>query len=165
MHASIRLSTGAVTAPIARSQSPRSAPASAPAPAIAASPACGRLKGGLIPPPMAQNIYDNPEFFAGYSRLGRSIAGLDGAEEWPSLRALLPPLAGLRVLDLGCGFGWFCRWACENGAARVLGVDVSENMLARARTDTVDPAIEYMRADLEQLTLDPGSIDLAYSSL
>ncbi len=114
---------------------------------------------------MAQNIYDNPEFFAGYSRLGRSLSGLDGAEEWPSIRALLPPLPGLRVLDLGCGFGWFCRWARENGAAHVLGVDVSENMLARARADTADPAIEYVRADLERLTLDPASIDLAYSSL
>jgi hypothetical protein len=28
---------------------------------------------------MAQNIYDNPEFFEGYSRLSRSIEGLGGA--------------------------------------------------------------------------------------
>ena len=35
----------------------------------------------------------------------------------PSLRAMLPPLAGRRVVDLGCGFGWFCRWAAGQGAA------------------------------------------------
>ena len=54
---------------------------------------------------MTQNIYDNPEFFEGYSRLGRSVEGLAGAAEWPSLRAMLPDVRGLRVVDLGCGYG------------------------------------------------------------
>ena len=114
---------------------------------------------------MTQNIYDDETFFAGYSCLRRSVEGLDGAPEWPALRALLPPLAGTTVLDLGCGFGWFCRWARDNGAARVLGVDVSEKMLARARATTADAAITYVRADLEQLALARESFDLAYSSL
>jgi SAM-dependent methyltransferase len=114
---------------------------------------------------MTQNIYDNPEFFAGYSKLDRSIAGLDGAPEWPTLRAMLPDLAGARVADLGCGFGWFCRWARDHGAAHVLGLDVSENMLARARADTAEPAIEYRHADLETLDLPAAAFDLAYSSL
>src|SRR6204780_2184559 len=90
---------------------------------------------------MTQNIYDNPEFFAGYSRLGRSIDGLDGAAEWPALRAMLPDLLGRAVVGLGCGFGWFCRWAREHGATHVLGLDVSERMLARARAETPDAAI------------------------
>ena len=114
---------------------------------------------------MTQNIYDDETFFAGYSRLRRSVEGLDGAPEWPALRALLPPLAGARVVDLGCGFGWFCRWARGNGAAHVLGIDVSEKMLARARASTADTAVAYVRADLEHLTLAPASFDLAYSSL
>jgi len=114
---------------------------------------------------MTQNIYDDDTFFAGYSRLPRSIEGLDGAPEWPALRALLPDLRGLRVLDLGCGFGWFCRWAREHGAAAVLGIDVSEKMLARARADTGDAAITYARADLERLDLGGPSFDLVYSSL
>ena len=54
---------------------------------------------------MTQNIYDHEEFFEGYSRLGRSVEGLDGAPEWPALRALLPDLRGLNVLDIGFGFG------------------------------------------------------------
>ena len=114
---------------------------------------------------MTQNIYDNPDFFAGYSNLGRSVHGLDGAAEWPALRAMLPDMRGLRVVDLGCGFGWFCRWARESGAASVLGLDVSEKMLDRARADTADTAVEYARADLERLALDEASFDLAYSSL
>jgi SAM-dependent methyltransferase len=114
---------------------------------------------------MTQNIYDNPEFFEGYSRLGRSVEGLEGAAEWLALRALLPELRGRKVLDLGCGFGWFCRWAREQEAAEVLGIDVSENMLARARSTTADAAITYLRADMEHLDLPEAAFDLVYSSL
>ncbi len=110
-------------------------------------------------------IYDDPRFFAAYSRLRRSVEGLDGAPEWPALRALLPPMAGLRVVDLGCGFGWFCRWARAAGAAQVLGLDLSQAMLARARADTADDAIVYRQADLERLDLPPAAFDLAYSAL
>lgn len=112
-----------------------------------------------------QNIYDDDAFFAGYSRLPRSVQGLDGAPEWPALRALLPDLRDLRVVDLGCGYGWFCRFAREQGAAEVLGLDVSEKMLARAREMTSDPAIQYQRADLESVALPDEIFDLAYSSL
>jgi SAM-dependent methyltransferase len=114
---------------------------------------------------VTQNIYDDPDFFAGYSRLPRSVAGLDGAPEWPALRALLPNLAGRSVLDLGCGFGWFCRWARDAGAAHVTGLDVSENMLARARAETADPGIVYRQADLEQVVLPAAAYDLVFSSL
>jgi ubiquinone/menaquinone biosynthesis C-methylase UbiE len=114
---------------------------------------------------MTQNIYDNAEFFEGYSRLPRSVQGLDGAPEWPALRALLPDLRGAKVLDLGCGFGWFCRWAATHGAAQVTGMDVSEKMLARARAEGGAPVITYVKADLEGLSLPEASFDLVYSSL
>jgi SAM-dependent methyltransferase len=71
----------------------------------------------------------------------------------------------LRVVDLGCGFGWFCRWAREQKAAQVLGLDMSEKMLARARATTSDAAITYERADMERLDLPDTRFDLAYSSL
>lgn len=114
---------------------------------------------------MAQNIYDDPEFFAGYSQLPRQVHGLAGAPEWSAVRAMLPDLTGKRVVDLGCGFGWFARWAKERGAVRVLALDLSEKMIARAKADTSDPAIEYRIADLEELALPEASFDLAYSSL
>lgn len=114
---------------------------------------------------MAQNIYDDERFFAGYARLPRSLAGLDGAPEWPALRGLLPELSRRSVLDLGCGYGWFCRWARQQGAASVLGIDVSEKMLARAAADTQDSAIVYRRADLETIDLPRAAFDIVYSSL
>lgn len=114
---------------------------------------------------MTQNIYDDPEFFQGYSQMGRSIGGLDAAPEWPVLQSMLPPMKGLKVVDLGCGYGWFSRWANEQGADSVLGLDVSEKMLEQARNTTSAANIHYARADLEQLDLAAGSFDLAYSSL
>jgi SAM-dependent methyltransferase len=114
---------------------------------------------------VTQNIYDNPLFFAGYAQLRRSREGLQGAPEWPSLRALLPSVYGLRVVDLGCGYGWFCRWASDAGAQRVLGLDVSGKMLAQARARHSGVAISYECVDLEHLSLPTASFDLAYSSL
>ena len=35
---------------------------------------------------MSQNIYDDPNFFAGYATLDRSVKGLDGAPEWPAIQ-------------------------------------------------------------------------------
>ncbi len=114
---------------------------------------------------MAQNIYDNPEFFAGYSQLPRQVHGLAGAPEWPSIRALVPDLQGKHVVDLGCGFGWFARWAREQGAEAVVGLDVSEKMIARARAQPSDAAITYEIADIETLELPPAAFDFAYSAL
>jgi SAM-dependent methyltransferase len=114
---------------------------------------------------MAQNIYDNADFFSGYSQIPRQVQGLDGAPEWHAIRALLPDPYGKRVVDLGCGFGWASRWMCEHGAASVLGLDLSQKMIERAKTTTVDAAIEYRIADLETLTLPEQAFDLAYSAL
>jgi SAM-dependent methyltransferase len=114
---------------------------------------------------VAQNIYDDEQFFTGYSTLDRSRRGLAGAPEWPTMEAMLPDLAGKRVVDLGCGFGWFCRWAAGRGATAVLGVDISARMLARARSGTTSEPITYQQADLGRLELPPGSFDIAYSSL
>lgn len=114
---------------------------------------------------MTQNIYDNQTFFDGYAQLSRSVEGLNGAPEWETIRAILPALAGKHVVDLGCGYGWFCRYAREQGAASVLGLDVSHKMLEKACAMTQDDAISYRQQDLETLRLAAQSCHLAYSSL
>lgn len=50
---------------------------------------------------MSQNIYDDPEFFAGYATLDRSVKGLDGAPEWPTIQAMLPSLQGKKHSRFG----------------------------------------------------------------
>ena len=65
---------------------------------------------------MPQNIYDNPEFFAGYDHLRETGAGINEALEQPAIRSLLPDVRGMRVLDMGCGAGEMCRLLIEKGA-------------------------------------------------
>jgi SAM-dependent methyltransferase len=111
-----------------------------------------------------QNIYDDPDFFAGYRDLRASDSGLNGALEVPAMLRLLPDLAGADVLDLGCGFGDFARLARARGAASVTGVDISERMLREAALRTRDPAITYVHGAIE--TYRPvRAFDLAVSSL
>ncbi|KAI1776811.1 S-adenosyl-L-methionine-dependent methyltransferase [Hypoxylon cercidicola] len=107
---------------------------------------------------MSQDIYDQQEF-ENYIKLDRLVQGLAGAPEWPQLKATLPNLKGLNVLDLGCGFGWFARFARENDASAVLAMDLSEKMLDKARSLTDDENIEYERADLEGLRLAENRYD------
>src|SRR6185437_14836636 len=70
-----------------------------------------------------------------------------------------------RVLDLGCGFGWHCRYARKEGARSVVGVDLSEKMLARAREATSDSGIEYRRVAIEDIDFGPEQFDVVISSL
>ncbi|TVY43343.1 Uncharacterized protein LOCC1_G004605 [Lachnellula occidentalis] len=114
---------------------------------------------------MAQNIYDDSAFFEEYIEVPRQVQGLDAAPEWPTLRAMIPDLHGSRFLDLGCGFGWTCRWARENGAQAAHGIDLSQNMLSKAKDFPEDPAITYLQADLDNVKLQALSFDVAFSSL
>ncbi|MBW7459570.1 class I SAM-dependent methyltransferase, partial [Paenibacillus sepulcri] len=70
-----------------------------------------------------------------------------------------------RVLDLGCGFGWHSRYAREQHARSVVGVDLSENMLAKARASTSDPGIEYRRLAIEDIDFAAEEFDVVISSL
>jgi SAM-dependent methyltransferase len=112
-----------------------------------------------------QNIYDDPAFFAGYSTLERFGSGWERAAEHADLLALLPDVAGRRVLDLGCGAGQLARHLGMLGAAEVIGVDVSERMLELARTEWAHPKVTYRRAALEELIFPPEQFDLIVSSL
>ncbi|WP_261300703.1 class I SAM-dependent methyltransferase [Paenibacillus andongensis] len=114
---------------------------------------------------MKQNKYDDLGFFEKYSEMPRSIGGLNAAGEWPVLRAMLPALRDKRVLDLGCGFGWHCKYAREQQARSVVGVDLSEKMLAYARENNNDSAIEYRRLAIEDINFAAGEFDIVISSL
>ena len=115
--------------------------------------------------PAAPVTYDDEVFFRKYSQMDRSRKGLDGAGEWHELQKLLPDFQGKSVLDLGCGYGWHCKYAAGQGAARVLGVDLSARMLAEAAARNGDGRIEYRQGDMEELELPEGSFDVVLSSL
>lgn len=114
---------------------------------------------------MKENKYDQPAFFEQYSRMARSVQGLEGAGEWHVLRRMLPDFRGKRVLDLGCGFGWHCRYAAEQGAAAVVGVDLSERMLEVARERNRFDNVAYECKAIEDFEFVPDSFDVVVSSL
>ncbi len=116
---------------------------------------------------MKQNIYDNPEFFKNYRNLRETGSGLNEDIEEPVVRSLLPDIAGLRVLDIGCGTGRLCRHLADLGAASVLGIDISKKMLAEARkfSREYSGTIEYRRSALEDVQLKSTQFDLIVSSL
>lgn len=114
---------------------------------------------------MKQNKYDDRKFFSAYEQMARSVEGLAGAGEWPVLKALLPDLKDKDVLDLGCGFGWHCRFAREQQANSAIGVDISEKMLKRAREKTNDPAVTYFHMPIEEINFSDSQFDVVISSL
>ena len=95
-------------------------------------------------------------------------AGLDvddgGAAPWYDLvRAHLPSLAGLSVLEVACGRGGFATWLGSQGAARVVGADFSRTAALKAsrharalHADNVRIAV----ADITALGVAGGVFDL-----
>ena len=111
------------------------------------------------------NIYDDKTFFDAYAQMARSKDGLKSAGEWHQLQPLFPPLWGKSVLDLGCGYGWHSKYAAEQGAASVLGLDLSKKMIAEAQKRNSAANIIYKVCDIEKYEYPENSYDLVISNL
>ncbi len=112
-----------------------------------------------------QNIFDNDTFFNGYKALRDSDCNANDLIEQPAMRKLLPDLNGKSVLDLGCGYGHNCIDFVGRGAARVVGVDISEKMLAVAKEESAHSKIEYRNMSMTEISNLDEKFDLIYSSL
>ncbi len=109
--------------------------------------------------------YDNETFFREYAKMPRSKDGLSVAGEWHQLKPLFPPLSGKSVLDLGCGYGWHCRFAAEQGAERVLGIDCSRKMINKAQSFPSNEHITYRICGIEEYEYPENTWDLVLSNL
>ena len=71
----------------------------------------------------------------------------------PYVLEKLEPLAGLRVLDLGCGEGFVARQMMAAGAAFVLAIDQSAGMIEKARGEEgrAPCGVEYRQGDAAEL--------------
>lgn len=114
---------------------------------------------------MKENPYDNETFFEKYRHFPRSEKGLTAAGEWPALQKLLPDFTGKRVLDLGCGFGWHCQYAAQNGAKNILGIDISSKMLEIARQKNAYSNVIYRQTAIEDYEFPENAFDIVISSL
>lgn len=114
---------------------------------------------------MKQNIYDNPEFFDQYMALRESGLNYNEFVEQPAIKSLITSLQDKIVLDVGCGTGNFAKYCVEKGAKQVIGVDISEKMIARAKSENYHDCIEYICMPIEDFQLADQQFDLIVSSL
>lgn len=85
--------------------------------------------------------------------------------ERPATLSMLPDVTGLRVLDAGCGPGFYAEWLLDRGAD-VVAVDVSDRMVAIAK-ERLGSRGDVVRADLDAPLdfLDDASFDLVVAPL
>ena len=112
-----------------------------------------------------ENIYDNDTFFEAYANMPRSKEGLKSAGEWHQLQPLFPDVKGKKVLDLGCGYGWHCRYAAQMGACEVLGLDSSQKMIDKALKENKGENIHYMVCSLDEYAYPKETYDFVLSNL
>ncbi|MFB6366800.1 class I SAM-dependent methyltransferase [Paenibacillus elgii] len=114
---------------------------------------------------MKQNVYNQSQFFEGYKKLRESNSGLNDVLEQPALRALLPRLEGKQILDIGCGMGQFVSYCAQQGANKVVGTDISNNMIKYANQHNKGEDTEFVCSAIEDLQFENQSFDLIVSSL
>lgn len=73
--------------------------------------------------------------------------------EWPCIQKLLPDLHGRSVLDFGCGTGIFTFLLETYGTSKIVGIDLSEEMLkiAIAKGEKNKSTTTHYLEDLDKL--------------
>jgi 2-polyprenyl-3-methyl-5-hydroxy-6-metoxy-1,4-benzoquinol methylase len=85
-----------------------------------------------------------------YRTIARDLGMPLHRSELYTFAQLIGDVQGKSVLDLGCGEGFYTRRLRQLGAARVVGADISEEMVALAQqAEALAPlGIDYMVADV-----------------
>jgi SAM-dependent methyltransferase len=130
--------------------------------AIAATPA--REKKFPVGPESAKNLgYDSEEIDRLPASVTESFAGVGNPLCLGEIRA------GETVLDLGSGAGLDCILAAARvgSSGKVLGVDLTEEMVEKARRSATTLGvgnIEFLCGEIEDLPLDDGAAHVAISN-
>jgi len=98
------------------------------------------------------------------ARWGRGFSRLNfrRADECDAVLRWLAPAAGERILDIGCGDGYY-DWLISRTGARVTGIDLHEKRLAFARRRYRGGGAKFLNLDAERADFPPGSFDKALS--
>ncbi len=82
-----------------------------------------------------------------------------------TLLRLVGDVAGKAVMDLACGEGYYTRALRQQGAARIVGVDLSRAMIGLAEAEEARRplGVEYRVGDVRTLEV-PGEFDLAFAA-
>ena len=66
---------------------------------------------------------------------------------------------GMHILDIGCGWGSFVKYATEHYSVKATGLNVSQPQLAEARSETQHLPVEYLEKDYRKLSQTDGPFD------
>ena len=111
-----------------------------------------------------QNVYDDEKFFSQYKEMRDSKINANELIEIPIIKSMLPDLKGKKILDLGCGEGEMAKYFIESGAKKVVGIDVSQNMINEAQKKQ-DKNLEFKLLPMEEISSIDEKFDIVFSSL
>ena len=85
---------------------------------------------------------------------------------WLDAIARYAPAEEIRtIVDVGCGTGRFSAPLADEFDAQVIGVDPSPAMLAKARSKSAHPRVQYREGSAESLPVADGAACLIYMSM
>ncbi len=110
-------------------------------------------------------FYDDPQLFERYRQHRSWPLNPNTTMEGPALSDELGAVAGLHVLDLGCGDAEIGRELLAAGAARYRGIDGSAQMVQAAQRTLEGTSGEAVLCDIEDLAEPAESFDLVLSRM
>lgn len=110
-------------------------------------------------------FYDDATIFATYMAHRQQPDNPPDTLEKPVLLDLVGDVAGLRILDLGCGAAVFGRAALDQGCQMYVGVEGSCNMVAAARKTLAGSSGAVVHATVQAWNYPEAAFDLVVSRL
>jgi arsenite methyltransferase len=111
----------------------------------------------------ADSIYDRLSWL--YALFRERLFRDDSESIVAALWSESPPAAGTRVLEVGCGPGYYAlRLAARFRHPHVIGIDLSQRLIARARGLAKERSLEncqFYCGDAQQLDMPDASVDVA----
>lgn len=104
---------------------------------------------------------------AAYELFNNSPDSYSYTIEWPCIQELLPELRGKTVIDFGCGTGIFTFLLEQYYPSKIVGIDLSEEMLkiATAKAEIKKSSAQFVLGDASKLTnCFNEQFDLVFSS-
>lgn len=114
-----------------------------------------------------KSVYDSQGFFDRYQQLRQNPISINEIIEKPTMLGLLDNIQGKKMLDLGCGTGEHIALYLQQGAKFVVGLDLSQAMLAQAQKNLAKnrPHFALYQLSMNQLSqLPEQDFDMITSS-
>ena len=109
------------------------------------------------------NEYDNQNFFDEYAKMPRTSRRSKCCRRMAPIETVISFGQRKKIFDLGCGYGWHCKFAAEQGAAHVLGIDLSSRMIEEAKKRNAGEQIEYRVCGIDEYEYPENTWDCVIS--